>query len=193
MSDLNTLTVDRSHVVVKNPPSTIGYINTLLESTSFGNILNVIGLLITILGFITAIRTARSAKNAAQKAEIEVIKVREDMGKLRTVADFSSAVTLMEEIKRLHRLGSWEDLPDRYSSLRNLLVTARSGNQKLSDEHKSLIQNALLQFSTMEHKVDRHLIAKQTKPDVSQLNNIVSKQIDNIRGILVEIQNSVGE
>lgn len=164
----------------------------ILDSATFGNILNIVGLVITIIGFALTIRSTWKSREASIKAREEVAKVREDMRKIRTVADFSSALTLMEEIKRLHRDSSWQILPDRYSNLKNLIVSVKSANGDLRDDQKAIIQNVLTQLTNMENQVERHLMTKQNPPDITRFNSIISKQVDNLREILVEVQNRVG-
>jgi hypothetical protein len=100
----------------------------------------------------------------------------------------------MEEVKRLHRDGSWQLLPDRYSALKTLLVSIRTANPNLSDKHKTTIQDATTQFTGMETQVERFLYVKQNPhpPDITKFNSIISKQIDSLREILIEIQNDIG-
>jgi hypothetical protein len=61
------------------------------------------------------------SKKAAEMAQEEVRSVKQAIARSSTIADFSAAITSMNEIKRLHRLDAWIVLPDRYAALRSIL------------------------------------------------------------------------
>jgi len=89
------------------------------------NLVTVLGFVATIVGFIitiqTLIRTKRAAiadRDAAEAAKVQLSRV-------DTISDFSSAIAIMDEIKRLHRARAWDLVPDRYAILRRLLTSRR--------------------------------------------------------------------
>ena len=97
----------------------------------------------------------------------------------------------MNEIKRLHRVEAWVILPDRYAALRNMLLSIRSMNPDLREEYRTVIQNALQQFSDIEKAVERSLVSN--KPlNRARLNAIVSVQVDRLIEILEEIKRDIG-
>ncbi len=169
------------------------FIYRLLESAVFGNILSIAGILIALVGFFLTIRAARKSRTAAQQAEQAVQRMRDDIRKYDTVAEFSTALSIMEEIKRLHREGAWKVLPDRYSTLRQLLISIRATNPSLSNKQKEIMQNALMHFTGIERQVEKVNATNQIPPSIPRLNSIVSNQIDGLKSILVDIRNTIGE
>jgi hypothetical protein len=121
-----------------------------------------------------------------------VQKVREDIKRVNAVVEFATVLAVMEEIRRLHRASAWHPLLDRYAILKNLLVSIRTANNDMPDQYKASIQGALTQLTVMENQVERFIASQQNAPDVPKLNAVVSKQIDSLREILVDIQNNIG-
>jgi hypothetical protein len=159
-----------------------------------GNIASILGVVISSIGFFLTIQNVLKSKTAAQAAEQAVQRVREDVHRINVVKELSEAISTMREIKRLHRQSSSLDtLLDRYSELRAALVNIRTASQDLSTQHKTYLQNAIVHFSEMEKHVETALTTtKQESLNIPKLNEIVSKQMDNLREILVQIQSDIG-
>ena len=158
-----------------------------------GDWLSLVGLVLTIVGFIATLWNLLRAKNAAKRAEDAVTKVRDDMRRTDMVADFAAAVAAMEEIKRLHREAAWPVLPDRYAELRKSLISIKSANKRLPDYQQSALQSAIQHFSSLERTVETALDTKEPLPNTARLNSLVSKRIDALQGVLVEVRNGIGE
>ena len=126
--------------------------HTFLVSTGFGNFMTSLGVFIALIGFAITIWQVIKSGAAAKKAEDAVVKVQEDIRKVNTVADFSAALTIMDEIKRLHRESAWIILPDRYSELRKLLISIKTSNPELPTRHRSKLQGAIQHFASMEQQ-----------------------------------------
>lgn len=84
------------------------------------------GNLVTVLGFIVTILTILRAKTAAVSARQAAEATKAQLSRVNTLDEFSSAIAIMDEIKRLHRAGAWELVPDRYSVLRRLLASIQT-------------------------------------------------------------------
>jgi hypothetical protein len=165
----------------------------LLNTDESSALINVGGIIISLIGFGATIWTLLKTKNAADEARKAVTRVREDMRNIKTVTDFSQSIAIMDEIRRLHREGSWQILPDRYSILKGLLISIRSTNPSLPDKHKVALQNAIQHFTNIESQIERSLESGNSPTNIAKLNTIVSKQMDALREALVEIQATVGE
>lgn len=163
-----------------------------IVKNNWGDVASVIGLIITVISFVVILRNVRRSKTAAEQAKKAVDQVRDDLLKTDTVAEFSSTLSSMDEIKRLHRQDAWKILPDRYSSLRRSLISIKSSNPNMSEEYKIAIQGAIQIFSSIEKQVEQALSQNKTPPDVSKLNSIISRQIDKLQQILVEMKNQIG-
>src|SRR4051794_27728609 len=90
-----------------------------------GDLASIAGVFITIVGFFVTLLNVWRSRSAAERAEMAANDARRMIRSYETVAEFSSAITLMEEIKRLHRSRQLEMLPDRYAALRKALIGVR--------------------------------------------------------------------
>jgi ribosomal protein S13 len=158
----------------------------------WGDIASVVGVFVSVIGFCITIWGVLRSKSAAQKAKEEVLKVRESISNMDTVMEFSAAVTVMDEIKRLHRAAAWAILPDRYSALKRLLISIKANNSDLSDEHKTALQSAIQNFTDIEKRVERTLSSEAEVPSVPALNAIVSTQLDRLFEVLASIRQVQG-
>lgn len=171
----------------------ISEIINIVEKTHFPDYASVLGLLITIVGFIVTIYNVIKSKNASILAEETVNNVRTDLRLYQTVSGFSNAIAIMDEVKRLHRQKEWKLLPDRYSNLRKSLISIRFNNPILSEQEQKEIQSSIAQFSGLEKLIDEYLLSENPKEiNIPKINSRVSKQIDRIQQILVNLSNKIG-
>lgn len=170
----------------------MGGINQFLLDYPIGDYASLLGLVISVVGFFFTIKTSLKTRDAAKQASVAVVSMREDLRKGETVADFSSALAIMDEIKRMHRTGSLNLLPDRYSQLRRFLVSIRSSNPLLSEEDQKIIQGAIAQFSSIERSVEKAL-EQNGSVSAAKSNSLVSKQYESIQELLVRIKSEINE
>jgi hypothetical protein len=149
-----------------------------------GNIASLLGLVVSVAGFAWTLVAVRNAKRVAEGAKAAAEKARADILEANSMVELASAVTAMEEIKRLHRQGAWPLLPDRYASLREALATIRTMRPTMSDEHQSVFQGAIQQLRDIEDKVERALATQQQPRNVPALNKVISLQIDKLAEVL---------
>jgi hypothetical protein len=109
---------------------------------------------------------------------------------MNAIQELNDAIRSLQDIRRLHRYQVWELLPDRYASLRQDLIAIKGRTPSLTQSHKDSIQGAIQQLSIMEGQVES-AIAGQGAPQVQQINKAVSRQIDRLAILLVELQNDV--
>lgn len=156
----------------------------------WGDVASVLEVIIAVIGFIVTIVSVMRSKKAAQRAEQAALKVRDDILKVNTIAEFSAAIVTMDEIKRLHRENAWIVLPDRYSALKKTLISIRSANPDMSNNHKTVFQSAIQHFSNFEKQIETVIATNSGTPDVPKLNQIISRQIDRLTEVLVEMKNN---
>jgi hypothetical protein len=161
-----------------------------LARTRAGDIASIVGLFVTIVGFVITIYNVLRSRTAAQAAEAAAREARAGIRTQDSIVAITTAITAMDEVRRLHRDSAWALLPDRYSTLRNSLISIRSGAVKLSDEQLSVLQAAIQQFAGMERQVDQAIVDPEKAPDPVKLNQIVSKQSDRLIELLVQIRSS---
>ena len=120
-----------------------------------GSAASVLGLFATVLGFLITIWNVRRSRTAAEQARAAATTVQRELSRLDAIADVSAAITTMEEIKRLQRQLAWSILPDRYSSLRKHLITIKAAFIGLSDHQRSVLQNAIQHFASIEDHIEK--------------------------------------
>jgi hypothetical protein len=153
------------------------------------NLVTVLGVIVTIVGFIVTIQTLIRTKKAAMAAREAAEATKMQLSRVDTMSDFSSAIEIMDEIKRLHRARAWDLVPDRYSILRRLLTSIQALNPDLSKEQKTLLAGAAAQFRTMEHQVEQARARNQlTELNLARFNRIVTAQLDELDKVMLSIK-----
>jgi hypothetical protein len=151
---------------------------------------DVSGFLIAILGFAATLWNVSRSKNAAVKAQEAAQSARDSIRRFDTIVDFSTVIALLEEIKRAHReTGVSDALPERYSAIRKQLIVLRTSSSNLSDDQRAIIQNAIVNLSTMENHIEKALADKSTFP-IAKYNSLVSRDIDKLVDVLTYLKSS---
>lgn len=150
------------------------------ELYKLGDLASVLALVITIVGFSITIVQVRRSLRASEEARDHVLQ-------MNAIHELDATIKALEDIRRLHRMNAWEAMPDRYTSVRRDLIAIRIRTPTLSHEHQADLQSALQQLSTTERQVER-LMAGAGVISVDRLNDIISKQIDRLTRLLVELQ-----
>lgn len=169
----------------------LGKIMEFVARGDVGSIASVLGLVLSVIGFSWTIRSVIRSKRAAEAAREASIAVRTSLTRTDSVAECSTAIAILEEVKRLHRVAVWPLLPDRYSALKRSLILIRSANPKLSDDHKTKIQNAVSHLTAIEDAIEKAIAGGSEAPDVPRLNKIVSKQVEALAEILGDIRGQI--
>jgi hypothetical protein len=160
-----------------------------MEANRIGDLSGIAGISISLIGFTVTVIGMLRSKSAAERAEKAARETRDAIRLLDTVVDFSTAISTLEEIKRLHRQANWALLPDRYASIRKVLVILRSSNLMLTDPQQTVVQEALANLYSIETTVERAL-AGQTLPKTPKINAIISSDIDRLLTVLAELKAS---
>jgi hypothetical protein len=168
-------------------------LHALLAGLNIGDFASILGLVVSVCGFYFTLLAVKRSRAAAEFAKEATLKVREDIRRYDVVADLTSALNIMSEVKRLHRRKAWEVLPDRYSALRGALISIRSSSPELSEAHQAALQGAMQHFTSIEKQVEGYLSANAPQIDIVRLNTTVSRQIDNLQEILVNVRNGIGK
>lgn len=160
-------------------------------SSKWGDLASVAGVGLTILGFAATLIGVFKSKSAAEKAAAAAREMRASLLYVDTVAELASALTTMEEIKRLHRAAAWPVLPDRYATLRRQLVGIVSAGSPVSDGHRGALQIAIDQLVAIERKVETAIARSDAPPNPAKLNQVVSEQIDRLEAVLRTLQRQI--
>jgi hypothetical protein len=161
-----------------------------MEVNRIGDLSGALGIIISLVGFAVTLIGVVKSKTAAQRAEAAAKATRDSIGLLKTVVDFTTAISALEEIKRLHRTNQWVLLPDRYAALRKILVGLRGTDVALSADQQSSLQNALTNLYAVETAVERALEAGAAPAKPAKFNAVLSRDIDALLMALGELQNA---
>jgi hypothetical protein len=156
-----------------------------------GDLASIAGVAISITGFIVTVVNVRRSKSAAERAEAAANEARLLIRSYETVADFSAAIAIMEEIKRLHRTGQMDMLLDRYAALRKVLIGVRKLSPSVNETMESQIQNAITTLATMEDVVEK-CRSDGTSPNFVRLNRLLSRDIDALQAVFIDIKVEAG-
>ena len=169
----------------------LGKIMEFMARGDVGSIASVLALGLSVIGFSFTIWSVIRSKRAAEAAREASIAVRSSLARTDIVAECSTAIAILEEIKRLHRIPAWQPLPDRYSALKRSLILIRTANPKLSDDHQTKIQKAVSHLTALEDVIENVIAKGAEAPDVPRLNKIVSKQVEALAEILGDIRGQI--
>ncbi len=158
-----------------------------IEANRIGDLASIAGVVISIIGFAITIIGVLRSKSAAERAEQAAKATRDTIRLLDTVVDFTAAIGALEEIKRLHRNANWPLLPERYASIRRLLITVRTTNVDLTANQRDAIQLALGNIAVIENSVEKAL-ANPVGLNVAKFNASISNDIDNLLTVLTELK-----
>jgi hypothetical protein len=159
----------------------------LIVDNHVGDVAGVLALLISIVGFIATLWNVWRSRSAADRAAAAAEQTRRLIGRFQIVADLSAAVAIMEELRRLHRAGNLDILPDRYAALRKILINVRGTTSSLSDRHQAALQTALTTLRSIESQIER-CRTKGLSPDFVKINQLISRDVDDLHPILIELQ-----
>jgi hypothetical protein len=115
-----------------------------------GDVASIVGLLVTVGGFWLALRQIRKSRSASEQARDVAESVRGQILQMNAIQEINAASKAFEEIRRLHKWKSWDALPDRYTALKQLLISIKERTPNLSDAQKAQIQGAIQQISNLE-------------------------------------------
>lgn len=161
---------------------------TSFTLSAAGAYASVFSLFIALFGFYFTLRNVGRSEQAAKRAEAAA---NDAVGKIKlfdSVSGFSSALSILEEIKRLHRKDAWEVVLDRYAALKRILVEVRVSNTTLSENQNKSVQRAITHLSAMEEAVESELAKKEKPQEVAKFNAILSKDIEGIQEVLADIK-----
>jgi hypothetical protein len=163
-----------------------------LDQTRAGDIASIVGVLIAMVGFAVTIRNVRASKAAAQRAEEAANQARRAIRFFDVVAEISTAIAAMEEIRRLHRDAAWPLLPDRYSALRKSLITIRRSGPSMTRDQQIRIQAAIHYLAYIEREVEVALEQQRPPTQTALWNELASKHVMELHSLLLDMKDQAG-
>ena len=157
----------------------------------FGHMASVLGLVVSVVGFVWTIRIAKESKSAAERAEEAADEARQSIQKFDAIVEVSQAVTVLTEIMDLHRKGDWPALPSRYTKLRGMLVSVRNSSSTVTDAQRARLAGVLQQVIAIDQKIEACLHSKKNDvgpPRPMSLMAVLKSQLDHLNDTLVELR-----
>jgi hypothetical protein len=156
---------------------------------------DVSGFLIAIVGFSATLVGVFRSKRAAVLAQEAAQSARDSIQLFDAITNFSTAISILEEIRRIHRQNdpaALVGLPDRYSTIRKHLILLRASPMTLDDAQHAAIQNALVNLADIEKRVERALASKNAI-NPAKINAIISDDIDKLLMVLTTLKVDQGD
>lgn len=94
----------------------------------------------------------------------------------------------MEELKRLHRDGQWQTLPDRYSQLQRDLISIRHRSPYLTETQAARMQRGIVLLARLEEDLDKSKASWGTPAGMARLNRLISEHTADLLGLLHELE-----
>lgn len=161
---------------------------TWLKDNQIGDITGLLSLLGLGLTVWTGIRSKRAAEIAAAAAE----NARNSIRALDTFIDLSEAISLLEQIKRDHRVPALSfGLLERYSRVKGMLIRLNETRRDLSDQQAAAIQGSITMLRQMEKELER---AQLRAPDgnaeipIPRWNSLISNNIEELLRVLAQLK-----
>jgi hypothetical protein len=161
-----------------------------VDTQQLANVASILGLAISILVFGVGFWRIWKLQTTANEVRTATESLRKQLLAMNAVQELRASIRTLEDIRRLHRLEAWSVLPDRYTSFRHDLIAIRGRMPNLTDKQNSSIQGAIQQLSIMERQVES-AIAGEEEPEVNRMNDVISKQLDRLAILVVELQTEI--
>lgn len=156
-----------------------------------GDLSSMLGVLISVVGFVVTVWNVLRSKAAAVQAREAAEEARRAVGYADVLAKVPRAVSLIEEIKRLHREQSMSLLVERYAHLRTTLIEVAASIDTLTSSENWLLQKAIQQLETMEGVADRYLQQGHGNLDVTSLNEYLNRLSRGLIEMQVSLQKRI--
>jgi hypothetical protein len=165
-----------------------------------GSMASLLGIPIALVGILQARNAARkseaeskASKEASVQAKQEVEQFRKELQLVSNVIDFEKALALMDDIKSFIRHSNFGPVPDKIAGLIALLNTVRSPSMEIGTDAESAIQSSVVALRRIEDAIHRSWLAEDKPKGVENFNKTISRQIDVLQPILIDLRNQIGD
>jgi hypothetical protein len=122
--------------------------------SNWGNVTSVIGVLISVVGFVYTVLLAREAVVASKAARKAADEAKKSVYNFDCIVQLTNAISLLEQIKESHRKSEWVQLPRLYSETRGSLVTLTGGVSRLDGVQKNVVASVLVHLNDIDEKIE---------------------------------------
>lgn len=154
----------------------------------WGDTASVAGLVVSLVGFVIAIRQASRARTAAQRAELAANQIRSTIYGFDLLQNLTALTQILSEIVTLHRHAAWQAVVERYATARKFVVAIQAAGFAFSVKEKEVVASLRRQLAEMEKKVERVIVSENRPPDASRYNETIRQFQDDITQMTVRIR-----
>ena len=155
---------------------------------NWGDLSSVLGVVVSTVGLVWAVRVAGGARSAAQEAEKAARKTTDRIGREMVVADLASAVALIQRLKLLHRDARWDAALEQYQALRSMLASILYRHTDMETVRRNQLVEARTQVSVMEQLIEQY----PTKDVPEAYRMTFNEQLNRIQTALEDVESSLG-
>ena len=138
--------------------------------SDWGNLVGVLGVIVSFVGLWWAIAAARGAQKSAEAAKDAALETQDSIKRVMAVADLHRAISLIQRLKSLHREERWEIALEHYQELRHLLSDIAVRYPNVPSELEEVIREAIGQIRAIEDNVDSALRNESTPTGANNFN-----------------------
>jgi hypothetical protein len=150
---------------------------------------SIVGIVITLGGFIVALMKIQRSREAADRAARAANKAVQELRLFDAVGNVNRAISMMEEVRKLHRSDDWVTAIERYPEIRKVLISIRTDMPDLDPQQMTIIQTATQNMVDFESQAGRQRGKKLVPPKPEKLNALISRDVDGLYEILVSMKN----
>jgi hypothetical protein len=108
------------------------------------------------------------------------------------MSDFSKALSIIAEIKRLLLQQNLTNLVERLSEMRGLLIAIRGANADMTEAQKSAFQSCIVNSRDIENLTVQSQ-AGGPAVDIATVTGIISADADSLHEILTQMRVQIGD
>ena len=156
----------------------------------WGDLLSLVGVLVSAIGLWLAFREARRARRAAQNAraaaraaEKATIETRNRIGRHLTIVDMERSVAIIRRLKYLQGAGRWEAALEQYHALRELITDIIARYPEMGDEIRERMNVTRELVRMMEEYAERQVqrgFGQDARDYLNQLQNRVLRELEDV-------------
>lgn len=151
----------------------------------------VIGLVITVCGFIYTVRQVRKTESAAKAVEAEVGRVRSSLATYDAVQELARAGYALGATRRYLSAAAWQDVSDSYADVRRILVQLK-GTGHIDDESIITEIDAAEQYiSKLCTRVEAGLDKPPVSIDIPKTRSVLRKHDDLVAALTAHFQRKI--
>ena len=135
---------------------------------NWGSTASAVGLLVTVGGFIIAIKQIVKTRGSVEAAKEAAVNTRDVLARNLTIDDLTKVSLQLQQVKDLHLANEWHRALDRYYDISTTLADIRSRHPSLGDDDKTKIQEAVTQLAELDRGVRDSIRAGNDPDDVSR-------------------------